>query len=446
MLNQLRTSMKQRKVRMLDSVDSNLKHPKEDIQQAAVGALYALTRTYFPVGINGPSQRLQNRIVDTFIKIILNDNNAAATRGYSLALGSLPSKLLAPNEDVLSKVIQCLCAISRPGRKVGGESDAETRRNALRSLVQVCRTVGFSETERSETPQYPLAFLSKAHVQLVFASLLESMGDYGIDRRGDVGSWSRIEAMVGLEEILYMAINASPTIPHIAAPIIAGCSKNYSPHESMDIPDITIRLSYFEENAAARVKQSLSDGQCFQPFDLQSEDFLVDDTLCTRIIGAMLKQLCEKMDLVRSVAGGCLERILLSSSPVVTFIPQKMVLLTAMNLNPYRKKEGEILTNNYAMPSITFPMVVKAMNIDEFFQDIISGIVISVGGITESVVKFATSSLLEWVKILRQRKSTVGIAKLGNGKSLNGFFYFVVYSCEINLPSYLLLHHFFFHL
>jgi hypothetical protein len=232
------------------------------VQQAAVAALHALTRTYFPVGISGPSQRLQKRIVDTFVQTILSDNNAAATRGYSLALGSLPPKLLAPNGDVLSKVIECLCAISRPNRKVGGESDAETRRNALRSLVQVCRTVGFSKMEESETPQVPLAFLSKAHVQLVFESLLESMGDYGIDRRGDVGSWSRVEAMVGLEEILYMAINASPTIPHLAAPIILGHS-NHSQHELMDIPDITSRLSFFEENASAKVKQALLDGQSF---------------------------------------------------------------------------------------------------------------------------------------------------------------------------------------
>ncbi len=368
------------------------------------------------MGISGPSQRLQNRIVDTFVQTILNESNAAATRGYSLALGSLPAKLLAPNRHVLSKVIECLCAISRPNRKVGGESDAETRRNALRSLVQVCRTVGFSKMEESETPQVPLSFLCKAHVQLVFESLLESVGDYGIDRRGDVGSWSRVEAMIGLEEILYMAMNASPTIPHIAAPIILEKS-NHSQHELTDIPDITSRLSFFEDNASARVKQALVDGKVFQPFAIQSEDFLVDETLCTRIIGAMLKQLCEKMDLVRSVAGGCLERLLLSTSPVVSFIPQKKVLIKAMNLNPYRKHEGSILTNNYTVPSITFPMVVKAMNVDEFFEDIISGIVISVGGITESVVKYASSSHLEWVKILRQRKCTGGIAKLGNGQS-----------------------------
>ena len=94
----------------LDSIDSNLKHPNEYIQKAAVAALHALTRTYFPVGESGPSQRLQGRVVDTFVTIIFSDDNAAATRGYSLALGSLPSKLLAPNESFLSKVIGCLCA------------------------------------------------------------------------------------------------------------------------------------------------------------------------------------------------------------------------------------------------------------------------------------------------------------------------------------------------
>jgi hypothetical protein len=137
--------------------------------------------------------------------------------------------------------------------------------------------------------------------------------------------------------------------------------------------------------------------------------------LCTRIIGAMLKQLSEKMDLVRSVAGACLERILLSTSPIVSFIPQKAVLIEAMNLKPHQNTVRDALANNYGVPSITFPMVVRAMNIEDFFEDIISGIIISVGGITESVVKYAALSLLEWVKIMKQRKSAGGIAKLGNG-------------------------------
>ncbi len=64
-------------MRLLDSTDSNLKHPKEDIQQSAVAALHALTRTYFPVGENGPLQCLQSRIADSFVQIILSDDNVA---------------------------------------------------------------------------------------------------------------------------------------------------------------------------------------------------------------------------------------------------------------------------------------------------------------------------------------------------------------------------------
>jgi hypothetical protein len=83
--------------------------------------------------------------------------------------------------------------------------------------AQVCRTVGFSCTESNaiNLVGHPIVGLSMAHAQKVFSSLLESMCDYGTYRRGNVGSWSRIESMLGLEELLYSAIKASPEIPHI---------------------------------------------------------------------------------------------------------------------------------------------------------------------------------------------------------------------------------------
>jgi hypothetical protein len=115
----------------------------------------------------------------------------------------------------------------------------------------------------------------------------------------------------------------------------------------------------------------------------------------------MLKQLSEILDLVRSVAGGCLERLLLSASTVVPFIPQKLDLMEAMKLNAQQTTRNIAIDNNYGAPSITFPMVVKAMNIDTFFEDIVSDIVISVGGITESVVEYASLWFLEWAKVLK---------------------------------------------
>ena len=127
-------------VRLLDSVDTCLPHPNEKIQEHAGSALFALMRSYFPVSSKGPSARLQNRVVDKYTKTARTSLNPAATRGFALALGCLPTKILAPSSDVLNQTLNCLCDISHPLSKVGDEKDAETRKNALVSLLRVCET------------------------------------------------------------------------------------------------------------------------------------------------------------------------------------------------------------------------------------------------------------------------------------------------------------------
>ena len=116
-------------------MDACLKHPNEDIQEAASKALYSLMRTYFPVRGGGPSDRLQKRVVDNYVNIVNSSINPAETRGFALALGSLPSKLLAPSITVLSSVIDCLINAARHDSRIGKEADAETRRNAVLSLT-----------------------------------------------------------------------------------------------------------------------------------------------------------------------------------------------------------------------------------------------------------------------------------------------------------------------
>mmetsp|Transcript_11245 Transcript_11245/g.23963 ORF Transcript_11245/g.23963 Transcript_11245/m.23963 type:complete len:258 (+) Transcript_11245:56-829(+) len=55
----------------------------------------------------------------------------------------------------------------------------------------------------------------------------------------------------------------------------------------------------------------------------------------------------------------------------------------------------------------------KAVNIDDFTQPILSGIVVSVGGLTESVSKSSSASLFEWIKGLRAAKATSKIFRMG---------------------------------
>ena len=328
-------------VKLLDSLDVCLKHPNEEVQEAAAAALSSLTRSYFPVGPNGPSDRLQKRVVDKYVDIVRTEDNPAAARGYALALGRLPKKLLAPNAHVLDRVLRSLADAAKINSKVGDEGDAETRRNAILSIVGVCEEVGMATVSDNVEMRSNVVSLRKVNMTTVFDALLASMEDYNTDRRGDVGSWCRIAAMNGLVSLTLMASAA-----------------------------------YDQVNDDVR-----------QHFDQR---------LCVMVIGALLKQLSEKLDNVRLCAGSCLETLLRNEAPSLPFVPSRPTLEEALGLASIRTTERNHV--NWSNPAVTFPMVMKAACIDELFEYIISGLVISVGGLTESVTKAATSAMLDWTR------------------------------------------------
>ena len=346
-------------MRLLDSIDACLPHPKEDIQVAACDALRDLTCNYFPVGPSGPSDRLQKRVVDKYLATANSSENPASTRGFSLALGHLPKKLLAPSSAVLDDVVSSLCKISRYDAKVGNEKDAETRRNALIALRRVCQTVGIASELRISQEEAALkSGLDSKQVSMVFDAFFVGLDDYNVDRRGDVGSWCRIEAMKGLESMACLVVD-----------------------------------------------------QANKEFLLE----LFNPSISERIIGGLLKQFSEKLDNARVDAGNCLQRLLTKRDGEIPFIPEKQYLRECLGLLQPTDQEHSIQHINWADASLTFPMVAKAASVDVYFPFIIAGMIISVGGLTESVAKQSNAALLQ---LSKQAKGSKRIIELGESKSL----------------------------
>jgi len=390
-------------VGLLDSLDVNLKHPNEDIQNAAAAALSALMNEYFPLSDNGPSERLQNRVVNSYIKIIYEDENAAATRGFSLALGHLPAKLISPTTEILDTVIDCLSYAANPETKVGGQGDAETRRNATESLVRVCDIVGISTitSNGNRMGGFTPFRMNKSQLKKVFDALLLSMRDYNTDRRGDVGSWSRIAAMKGLVSVTFLAVKAS-NIPY--DDLLSEVTESYD--SPVMVPSFASRIECsFEVDADNQVKRRLDNNEPYRQYNEASLDIYFDDQLCSEVLGVLLKQLAEKLDAVRSIAGLCLEQLILGPN-IIPFVPRKTMLLEAIKY----EQQPQI---NWGQPESTFPILMRVVNIDAFFYPIISGLVISVGGLTESVTKHSAKSLLDYIRALKKSKSMVKVAKIG---------------------------------
>jgi hypothetical protein len=334
-------------VRLLDSIDACIPHPKHEIQEQATVALSRLMQVYFPVGPTGPSDRLQKRVVDKYVKEVKTSINPAATRGFSMALGRLPAKLLAPSSKVLDLSLANLCRISRPDATVGQEKDAETRRNALVALARICKTVGVSSQESDAC----ISGLTPKQVGHVFTALFRGLGDYNMERRGDVGSMSRIAAMHGLVSLAATA--------------------NSSPPGTIDVA--------------------------------------FDEAICEKLVGGLLKQLSEKLDAVRCEAGKCLVELLIHTQPETPYIKEKSRLVEYLGIKEVNARE---VGTNWADAAVTFPLVSKCLDIESYYSFIVSGMIISVGSLTQSVAKEAGASLMKWVK----GTSEENVGRLGTGK------------------------------
>lgn len=65
--------------------------------------------------------------------------------------------------------------------------DADTRTNAVRALKDIIKTLGLEKL---------------TCIKRIIDTLFIAVNDYSVDRRGDIGSWVREEAMVCFKEII----------------------------------------------------------------------------------------------------------------------------------------------------------------------------------------------------------------------------------------------------
>lgn len=115
--------------------------------------------------------------IQKMFKPSMIDEQINITRGFNMAFGQLSSTLLRQlNVELIDTLLQnCV-------PKGKENDDAETRREAIKSLVSVVRTLEIANTDRSQ-------------LFAIVEVLYKALDDYAVDRRGDVGSWVREESM-----------------------------------------------------------------------------------------------------------------------------------------------------------------------------------------------------------------------------------------------------------
>lgn len=93
---------------------------------------------------------------------------------------------------------------------------------------------------------------------------------------------------------------------------------------------------------------------------------------------------------MREIAGRALQRILHNDNIFVPYIPHRCELEVIV------PKDG---TFNWAAPSNCFPCLVRLLQFNEYRSSVLSGLVISIGGLADSLRKASLSALLEYIQI-----------------------------------------------
>ncbi|RDX82306.1 Tubulin-folding cofactor D, partial [Mucuna pruriens] len=334
---------------LLDTLNENLRHPNSQIQNAAVKGLKHFIRAYLHASDNKGTSDVTGKYLS-----MLTDPNVAVRRGSALAIGVLPYELLASQwRNVLLKLCDCCTIEENPE-----DRDAEARVNAVKGLTLVCETLtdGREDTATSFIEDdFSLFILIKNEVMM---SLFKALDDYSVDNRGDVGSWVREAALDGLEKCTYMLCKIDKSI----------CLSGRSDGNEIE------PIAHLSTGSMLKNNQELS---------------LFDENLATNLVGGISKQAVEKMDKLREAAANVLYRILHNQMIYIPYIP-------------FREKLEEIIPKGvdaqWAVPSYSYPRFIQLLQFGCYSRDVLSGLVISIGGLQDSLKKVSLSALLEYLE------------------------------------------------
>ncbi|KAG2547953.1 tubulin-folding cofactor D-like [Panicum virgatum] len=326
---------------LLETLNDNLRHPNAQIQCAAVDAL----KHFIPTYLVSSGEKIANDIISKYLAL-LDDPNVAARRGAALALGILPYKFLILKwMPVMNKLCSSCTLEDKPD-----DPDAEARVNSVRGLISVCETLTAPFDQSSNSGDSVYAYIK----DYVMRALFTALDDYAVDNRGDVGSWVREAAMDALERCTFILCRRD-----IAALRTAPASG----HES--------ELSVMEVNSSSSAHQ------------------LFDSGIAQDLVAGIAKQAVEKIDKIREIAIKTLQRILYHEEHLIPFIPHRELL-------------EEIIPNStdleWAVPTVSYPRLVKLLQVSCYSKSVLSGLVISTGGLQESLKKASTSALVGYLE------------------------------------------------
>ena len=349
-------------VRLLDSIDESAVHALDDVRDASLKALRLLTGAYFGGGGDKgpPSERLLARTADKYVDLLKKAPSASASRGLARCLGALPRRIL---DARLKEVVGILTKRASRDDKVAGDRDAETRKAAIFGLNDIVRSQIQRRTNRE--------FFVRARIQnerlsaLIFRTFIDACRDYGADKRGDVGSWVRTAAMQSLVPFAFGAAEASG-VPR--------------PPKKAQVKTDPLKLMVPGEEERFKMAQAYManpDRMFLDSWDDETENIAWTPDMSQALVGVVLRQLGEKLDVVRESA----KKVLSKAITDVAILPSRPALAALI--------EEEDIFPGLAALLIAAPV---------YAAPILGGLLVTAGSSDSYAADKAMSALLATVK------------------------------------------------
>ncbi|XP_054834782.1 tubulin-specific chaperone D [Eublepharis macularius] len=123
----------------------------------------------------------------------------------------------------------------------------------------------------------------------------------------------------------------------------------------------------------------------------QHEPALINSNVSKQIMCCLAQQSAEKIDRFRAHAGSVFLTLLYFDNPPVPHIPHRDELERIF-------PRSEAVTFNWNAPSQAFPRITQLLGLPAYRYHVLTGLTVSVGGLTESTVRCSSQSLFDYLK------------------------------------------------
>lgn len=132
-----------------------------------------------------------------------------------------------------------------------------------------------------------------------------------------------------------------------------------------------------------------------------SEPDLLGEDICRRMMCAIAQQSAEKIDRFRAHAGSVFLGLLYQDNPPVPHVPDREHLEQI-----FPRSQADTL--NWNAPSQAFPRITQLLGLPTYRYCVMLGLTVSVGGLTESTVRYSAQSLFEYLRDIQSDAEAMG--------------------------------------